>query len=237
MEFRGKLKRKQRRATRERVIEALGNMLPEPPTMYMVQVEGIAYPLKQAFGETFGVGRHDVGTRDARRIMERLGFEVTREPAASRRRAEAEDASAPEKGAGRLRRGEYDPVSWQEINIPTMILRWSCGVRWVDIAGIGESSEEVRVPPNEPGVYCVFRKGDIPALYIGQTTNLRRRIVDALVRGTAMHTAGTLIRENEDLSRLVISWGLTDRPAAVEEELIRRHMEEWRKLPQYASGG
>ncbi|MBM3476262.1 MAG: hypothetical protein FJX75_23565 [Armatimonadetes bacterium] len=233
MEFRFKLKGKHRRATRERVIEALRNVLPEPRTMYMVNVEGTAYPLKQAFCLAFGVGRTDVGTRDAQRIMERLEFEVTRGPAVGRRR-ESSAATGSQEQRRMPRHGTEEPWwSWEELEIPKIVLRWSYAERWVDIAGIGEYADEVYLPPSEPGVYRVRQSSDQPLLYIGKSKNLRRRVVDGLVKGMIVHAAGERIRESEDVRELVIRWAVTDRPAAAEEELLRQHVKLWGALPKY----
>jgi predicted GIY-YIG superfamily endonuclease len=109
--------------------------------------------------------------------------------------------------------------SWQMIEIPEFRLIWSREVSWDELAlGVVDV-------PSEAGVYSVYRidEEDAPALHIGQTNDLYRRITQDLIKGT--HSAGKRIRKKEDTSRLIIMWAVTDRPAAVEEELHRLHKE------------
>ena len=202
----------------------------------MVEVEGVAYPLKQVFCETFGVGRHDVGTREAQRVLERLGFKVTRGEVTVRRRAPMEETR---------RRKALPPRFWDKqdalppvvLRIPDIWLKWSYYERWEDIAGTGEHSEGIELPPPEPGVYEVYRSGTAAALYIGGTSHLRRRVRDGLVKGVLMHVAGQKMREKEDPAVLTVRWAVTERPAAAEEELLRRHVEEFGSLPEYTRHG
>jgi hypothetical protein len=59
------------------------------------------------------------------------------------------------------------------------------------------------------------------------------RIRQALVKGAAKHSSGIRIRQQEDVSGLVVRWAVTDRPAAAEEELHRRYRQEFCRPPKY----
>lgn len=59
------------------------------------------------------------------------------------------------------------------------------------------------------------------------------RIKQGLVKGKVPHSAGKRIRAQEDLSRLVVRWAVTDRPAAVEEELHKKYKAKFGELPKY----
>ncbi len=54
------------------------------------------------------------------------------------------------------------------------------------------------------------------------------------MKGKIPHSTGEKIRKEEDTSKLVIRWAITDRPAAVEEYLHMRYREKNRgELPKY----
>jgi hypothetical protein len=232
MEFEITVKGRKHLASRERVIEALDGVAPEPETLWMVEVEGAWYPVKQAFCETFGVERKDASTTDARRVLERLGLKVMRADVPIRKRAPGEEA---------LRRRRPPLIRWDRqerlppevLSIPDIWIKWSFVESFDDIAGTGEHSEEIDLPPPEPGVYEVRCRGRYEPLYIGRTLNLRQRVRDALVKGIAVHVAGQRMRENEGPALLCVRWAVTDRPAAAEEELLRRHEKFWGHLPEY----
>jgi len=59
------------------------------------------------------------------------------------------------------------------------------------------------------------------------------RVRQGLVKSKISHSAGEKIRANEDTSRIVVRWATTNRPAAVEEELHKRHLNKFGKLPKY----
>ena len=82
-----------------------------------------------------------------------------------------------------------------------------------------------------PDLERVLRNRD--RLVIGRASNLRRRVKEHLVMGTASHHAGEQIRAQEDLTKLRVRWAVTDRPAAAEEELHRQHVLRHGKLPTY----
>lgn len=89
--------------------------------------------------------------------------------------------------------------------------------------------------PTELGVYEVKYIDSEERLTIGRASDLRMRIKQGLVKGKVPHSAGEKIRENEkeNLSRIVVRWAITDRPATVEEELHKRYEAEFGKLPKY----
>jgi hypothetical protein len=70
-------------------------------------------------------------------------------------------------------------------------------------------------------------------LTIGKAKDLYKRIIRALILGKLKHLTGKKIRANEELSKLVVRWAETDRPAAVEEELHRRYRAKFGELPKY----
>jgi hypothetical protein len=70
-------------------------------------------------------------------------------------------------------------------------------------------------------------------LTIGKASDLRMRIRQGLVKGKTPHSAGGGIRTEEDTSKIVVRWAITDRPATVEEELRKRHLDKFGRLPKY----
>jgi hypothetical protein len=117
------------------------------------------------------------------------------------------------------------------IEFPRIHLQRSRWERWEEVAEHGRAILDV--PADPPGVYEVAYCHDEPRLYTGRSIDLRSRVLHALPRGTMAHPAGDAIRANEEVWRLRIRWALTDRPAAVEEEFHRRHIERFGALPQY----
>ena len=59
------------------------------------------------------------------------------------------------------------------------------------------------------------------------------RIKQALVKGKMGHPSGEKIRAKENTSKILVRWAITDRNAAVEEELHKRHLRKFGKLPKY----
>ena len=119
------------------------------------------------------------------------------------------------------------------ITIPLIVLEWSEWVAWDDLKVDTSHDGGVRAPIRQSGVYepkCVNAE---ERLTIGKASNLRRRIKQGLVKGTTPHSAGERIRQHEDVSRIVVRWATTDRPAAVEEELHRRYEDRFGRLPKY----
>ncbi len=234
-EFEFVMRRRKYKASRERVIEALREVEPEPETPYMVTIEGTAYPMRQAFNEAFGIERGVVGTVQARRVLERLGFEVS-EGGMMQIRPRA-DAPKPRTGPWRpkYRPDRYDIALWETIELPDVHLQWSYVENWETLREAMGQATNTELPPAEPGVYEVSAGNLFARLYIGRAADLYARICYGLIGGTSPHTAGQKIRENEDLSKLSIRWAATDRPAAVEEALHLRHIKDCGHLPKYTT--
>ena len=223
-----------RRATRQRVIEAMREAPPGPEAAWMVEVEGTAYPVLQVLVEAFGIAQAGVSSERAARILERLGFPVSRRQVkATRRHPKVTAPLGRTMPLWRRERHGQDLIT-QPVEIPVIVLHWSYQWRWEEIAGAREDSRDIDLPPGAPGVYDVRAKGRYETLYIGQTSDLMRRVYYGLVQGVMPHVAGDKIRENENLADLSVRWAYTDRPAAVEEELHRLHIETFGYPPTYA---
>lgn len=234
MEFEITVKGRKRLASRGRVIEALQGVDPERETMYMVEIEGATYPVKQAFCVAFGLDRGDATTRTSCRVLERLGFVLITDGIRPPKPRVKGPSPASYNPPWSPRHGKQDWLEPDELVIPPIVLNWWFMEAWEDLAGLGEHADEVDMPPAAPGVYEVYRTGDPVPAYIGQSANLYKRVVGGLVRGIELHTAGQKVRESEDPADLTVRWALTDRPAAAEEELYRRNHELWGRLPAYA---
>lgn len=62
----------------ERVRAAVAGVSPEPARAHVVAVDGAEYPVKQVFSAATGLDRLDFTTNQARSILKRLGFLVSR---------------------------------------------------------------------------------------------------------------------------------------------------------------
>jgi hypothetical protein len=111
-------------------------------------------------------------------------------------------------------------------------LRWSDWYYWHDLIKDARSGGII-IPNKKSGVYEAKLDTSEERLTIGRASDLRMRIRQGLLKGKAAHSSGDRIREYEDLSRVVVRWAETARPAAVEEELHRRYVEKHRSLPKY----
>ena len=120
-----------------------------------------------------------------------------------------------------------------EIQIGRIFLDWSDWHAWSRLEVDARSDPEGITPPKQAGVYEARLTDREERLTIGKAHNLRMRVKQGLVRGKAPHSSGEKIRESEETSAVVIRWAVTDRPAAVEEELHRCHSEEFGSLPTY----
>ncbi len=60
------------------VQDAARNVTPEAARLHVVEVEGETFPVKQIFSAATGLDRLDFTTNQARTILKRLGFKVTR---------------------------------------------------------------------------------------------------------------------------------------------------------------
>lgn len=118
------------------------------------------------------------------------------------------------------------------IEIPRIELRWSNWFPWNDLIEDARSGG-IKIPNYMPGVYEVKYVYAEERLTIGKASNLRMRIRQGLLKGKSAHSSGKNIRANEDVAKIVIRWAETDRPAATEEELHRRHLKKFGRLPKY----
>ena len=121
----------------------------------------------------------------------------------------------------------------QQINIPPIALSWSSWIPWDELKLDARYEGGVKVPNKVTGVYEAKYKDEEERLTIGKASDLRMRIKQGLVKGKVPHSAGNRIRREEDLSKIVVRWAITDRPSAVEEELHKQHIKKFGKLPKY----
>jgi hypothetical protein len=119
------------------------------------------------------------------------------------------------------------------VNIPPIELTWSEWIPWNDFKIDARYGGGVQVPNGKAGVYEVKCIDSEERLTIGKASNLRMRIKQGLVKGKVPHSAGERIRKKEDISKIVVRWAITDRQAAVEEELHKRYQAKWGRLPKY----
>jgi hypothetical protein len=64
--------------TRGQVVQAVRGVSPEPIRTHWVEINGVQYPVKQAFARVTGLDRLDFATNQARNHLRRLGFVVGR---------------------------------------------------------------------------------------------------------------------------------------------------------------
>lgn len=215
------------RRTREEVIAALRGVKPARLRTHTVRIGGTDYPVKQAFGIAFGLDHADFGTQTARRAFMRLGCNL-------------DVRSTRPRGTDTSGRPSLKPDNETDRTLPmefellavAIDLEWEWWEWWEDLARSDMTGEGVGMP-HCPGVYEVKVYGEDRLLYIGRASNLEMRVKHGLVKGSSVHPAGNKIRRNEDLSRLCVRWATTDRPAAAEEELLRRHMLRFGAPPKY----
>ncbi len=121
----------------------------------------------------------------------------------------------------------------QLIKIPPINLEWTEWYPWNRFESDARSDSNGITPPNSSGVYEARLIELEQRLTIGKTSNLRKRVKQGLVKGKVPHSSGKDIREQEDTSKILIRWAVTDRPAAVEEELHKLHITLFGELPKY----
>jgi hypothetical protein len=221
------------RMTPKQVVAALRGVRPGRIQAHCVEIGGTWYPVKQAFGTAFGLERTDFNTMQARRALAQMGFRVAvaprpRDPSRS---LQGEDG----RGRPRLRpENEVDAMVPAESELLALatLLEWSWWEWWDDLREDDRRGEGVELP-RVSGVYEVKIHGEEQRLYIGRASDLQGRVKHALVSGSSSHPAGRRLRENEDTSRVCIRWAETNRPAATEEELHRRHVQRFGVLPKY----
>ena len=117
------------------------------------------------------------------------------------------------------------------IGLPCVELEWSEWVPWEKLKTDARKGG-IPVPNKKPGVYEVRRQDEARRLHIGKAADLRRRIKQHMLKGQN-HSAGERILAGENTHHLLIRWAVTDRPAAVEEELHKRHESMFGRLPEY----
>lgn len=119
------------------------------------------------------------------------------------------------------------------IKIPRIKIKWSNWTPWDELKIDARGRSGIKVPNKKPGVYEVKYRDAKERLTIGKTSDLRMRIKQGLVKGKTPHSSGERIRAKENTSGIVVRWSITDRPAAIEEELHKRHLTRFGKLPKY----
>ncbi|MYE53620.1 MAG: hypothetical protein F4X34_00265 [Chloroflexi bacterium] len=125
----------------------------------------------------------------------------------------------------------------REIHIEPIVLDWSEWHCWDDVKRLVKDGG-VNVP-DDTGVYEVKLDCERKRLTIGKTgSSLRMRVKQALVKENGVHSTGQRIRadiKNGKLpaSDIRIRWAVTERPAAVEEELHIRYQGKFGELPKY----
>ncbi len=124
-------------------------------------------------------------------------------------------------------------TSKQTIKIPPIELKWSEWIPWDKLKIDARGITGIKVPNKKSGVYEAKFISAEERLTIGKASDLRMRIKQGLVKGKTPHSSGKRIRSNEDTSKIVVRWAITDRPAAVEEELHRLYRRKHGTLPKY----
>ncbi|MBM3471670.1 MAG: hypothetical protein FJX75_00175 [Armatimonadetes bacterium] len=236
--------------TKLQVENALRKVTPDRINVHAVEVNGVRYPVRQAFAVAFDVGRKEVDSDRARRVFLRMGFPVSASPEANRpARTRSAQAQAQQggvrprfpraRGLPRPLRVETDPddgtpaAQVQALEIPPIVLAWSRWVPWNDLLQDERQRTGPRVPIGRPGVYEVIREPHIERLTIGRAADLRARVKHQLVMGHGNHPVHKAILAGEDTTKLLVRWALTDRPAAAEEELHRLYVRRHGRLPKY----
>ncbi len=133
---------------KERIEQAVANVLPDPLRDHYVVVDGRRFPPKQVLACVTGLDRADFTTHQARRILQRVGFLVGR---VARRSEEASaELHLPQQGAeaAALRgfRGQWVAQEGLEVLVaaesPQRVLEW--------LSRHGESDAVIfRVPSDE----------------------------------------------------------------------------------------
>ncbi len=138
------------------------------------------------------------------------------------------DRAGSQRSGTTLIREATDLAEYVEvIEIPRIELHWTDWIAWPDLL-----SQKVRAP-RISGVYEVAYPDCDERLHIGKSNRLRRRICRDLVEPEGKHSAGRRIRQNEQVVYLLVRWATTDRPCAAEEELHRRHIARFGRLPKH----
>lgn len=117
----------------------------------------------------------------------------------------------------------------KEVHIEPIVLEWSEWHSWRDV------DQDVRkggtvVPNKQPAVYEVKISEREERLAIGKARDLRMCVKQGLMRWKPGHPSGDEFRWRNDV---VVRWAVTERPAAVVEELQIRHKGRFGELPKY----
>jgi len=118
----------------------------------------------------------------------------------------------------------------QVLHIADIVLDWTEWFAWNEVKQDARRPGAVSVPAR-PGVYEARLTDEAERLTIGRSSHLRSRVKQGLLKGETV--VGRKVRQNEDVSRILIRWALTDRPAAAEEELHCQHTDEFGRLPKH----
>jgi len=213
--------------TAEKVEAALRDVTPEGIWRHGVEIGGRLFPVTQALAVTLGLERKDCTSRTARRLLRRLDLKVVTFEGRTRR----EMARERLREALPYRSRQVGWVKDELLELEPILLEWFRWHRWVDLAEHGAAILEL--PFIFPGVYEARLKRDERRLTIGRAMSLGPRILYGLIRGSSRHPSGRKIRENEDVTKVLVRWAFTNRPAAAEEELHHRHFHKWGHLPKY----
>ena len=124
----------------------------------------------------------------------------------------------------------------REIHIEPIVLEWSEWHCWNDVALLVKDGGVS--PPSSAGVYEVKLENEKSRLTIGRSSDLYMRVKQHLMKEKGSHSAGRKIRSDIkkgelSASDIRIRWAVTDRPAAVEEELHLRYKGRFGELPKY----
>ena len=122
------------------------------------------------------------------------------------------------------------------IKIPTINLIWSEWYKWDDLKLDARLIENngVNIPNKKSGVYEAKYENKNERLTIGKASDLRMRVRQGLIKGKVPHSTGERMKsQNLDFSKVVVRWAITDRPSATEEELHKKYVQKYGKLPEY----
>jgi len=214
-------------ATREQVETALRDVPPDRVRVHAVEIGGQLYPVMQALAVACGLNRKDCFPHVASRVFRQLGFKVF----ATAQRPRSRGTVAGLRKALPHRSLEIGPEETQVLELPPIVLEWSRWERWEDLTEHGLAILDL--PRGKPGVYEARLQGSEERLTIGKASDLRTRVLHALVRGISSHPSGRKIRDREDLRQVLVRWALTDHPCAAEEELHRLHLATFARLPKH----
>lgn len=121
------------------------------------------------------------------------------------------------------------------IKIPTINLNWSEWYKWNNLKLDTRLKENKGIikPDKKSGVYEAKYHDKEQRLHIGKTTtNLKTRI-DYMIKASAHSTGERMKKKNIDFSKVIVRWAITDRPSDTEEELHKKYVQKYGKLPEY----